>query len=81
MLTSPPQLLPEIVRPVEGDAKSSPSTLSIPHDMDLKPQIPPHSSSRYHLLCSLHNAQCVNLHYFGLHPSPSLVQVFLESKV
>ncbi|KAG5279748.1 hypothetical protein AALO_G00081170 [Alosa alosa] len=44
MLTSPSQLLPQIVRPVEGEAKGSPSTLCISHDMEPKPQIPPHSS-------------------------------------
>ncbi|XP_062387847.1 nucleolar protein dao-5 isoform X2 [Sardina pilchardus] len=44
MLTSPTQLLPQIVRPVEGDAKGSPSTLCISHDMEPKSQIPPHSS-------------------------------------
>lgn len=60
---SVPELVPQIVRPVEGDAKGCPSTLCIPHDMEPKPQIPPHSSvsPRYHQPCnhSLHDTLCV----------------------
>ncbi|KAL2100958.1 hypothetical protein ACEWY4_002719 [Coilia grayii] len=44
MLTSPTELLPQIVRPVERDVKASPSTLCIPHDMESKPQIASHST-------------------------------------
>ncbi|XP_063048123.1 serine-rich adhesin for platelets isoform X2 [Engraulis encrasicolus] len=44
MLTSPPELPPQIVSPVERDVKASPSTLCIPHDMESNPQIASHST-------------------------------------